>query len=82
MWREGGEKSPVGVVECVYSSRSIRTSLADPAYAQELLLHARRLFDFAFKHQAQCQISAPYYQSTGYLDELAYAAGGCVNTGL
>jgi len=47
----------------------------DPAYAEELLLHARRLFDFAYKHQAMCQVSAPYYQSTGFIDELAYAAG-------
>lgn len=40
-------------------------------------MHARRLFDFAYKHQAQCQVSAPYYQSTGYIDELAYSAGAC-----
>ena len=68
----------------VCCSCTIKTHIphADPAYAQELLLHARRLFDFAFKHQAQCQISAPYYQSTGYLDELAYAAGACVYAGL
>ena len=52
----------------------------DPAYAEELLLHARRLFDFAYKHQATCQLSAPYYQSTGYIDELAYSAGGCACT--
>jgi hypothetical protein len=47
----------------------------DAPYAQELLMHARRLFDFAYKHQAACQVSAPYYTSTGYVDELAYAAG-------
>lgn len=79
----------VGVFSCVRVSAAPALSVAypsihfhqqtiDPAYAQELLLHARRLFDFAYKHQAQCQVSAPFYQSTGYIDELAYSAGACV----
>lgn len=47
----------------------------DPVYAQTLLIHAKQLFDFAFKYQASYTLSAPYYESNnGFQDELAWAA--------
>ena len=51
---------------------------ADHLYAEELLSHAKSLFDIAFKNQGICPFSQPFYTSTGFLDELAYAAGTCV----
>lgn len=69
--------APVPVPLTLFPYTPIHSTIhtTDPAYAEELLLHARRLFDFAYKHQAMCQVSSPYYQSTGYIDELAYSAG-------
>lgn len=44
----------------------------DATYAQELLLHATQLFEFGDKHQGIG--SHDFYGSSGYKDELAFAA--------
>ncbi|EFJ36806.1 hypothetical protein SELMODRAFT_77612 [Selaginella moellendorffii] len=50
----------------------------DPSYAQTLLSHATQLFAFADKHRGSYTASFPsdqlYYNSTGFEDELLWAA--------
>lgn len=50
----------------------------DPAYSSLLLTHARQLFTFADTYRASYSISNPevqgFYNSTGYGDELLWAA--------
>lgn len=51
----------------------------DPTYSNLLLKHAKQLFTFADKHRGFYSKSIPqvqkYYNSTGYGDELLWAAG-------
>lgn len=44
----------------------------DATYAQELVLHATQLFEFGDKHRGIG--SHEFYGSSGYKDELAWAA--------
>lgn len=46
----------------------------DPIYAQTLLIHAKQLFEAALARPAKFTLSAPFYESSGYNDELAWAA--------
>ena len=46
----------------------------DPVFAQTLLIHARQLFEAALAHPETFTLSAPFYESSGYNDELAWAA--------
>ncbi|TFJ85121.1 hypothetical protein NSK_003544 [Nannochloropsis salina CCMP1776] len=46
----------------------------DPVYAHTLLLHAQQLFEAAMAHPRKFTLSSPYYESSGYRDELAWAA--------
>ncbi|GAA0184241.1 hypothetical protein LIER_31529 [Lithospermum erythrorhizon] len=52
---------------------------SDSSYSSSLLAHAKDLFAFADKHRAYYSVSIPtvktYYNSTGYGDELLWAAG-------
>lgn len=52
---------------------------SDSTYSSLLLKHARQLFAFADKYRKSYSISIPqvgtYYNSTGYGDELLWAAG-------
>jgi hypothetical protein len=50
----------------------IRKQKTDATYAQELLLHATQLFEFGDKHRGIG--SHDFYGSSGYKDELAWAA--------
>ncbi|KAJ8427075.1 hypothetical protein Cgig2_008944 [Carnegiea gigantea] len=51
---------------------------SDPSYKGTLLTHAKQLFNFANKHRGTYSASIPevatYYNSTGYGDELLWAA--------
>lgn len=51
---------------------------SDPTYSSLLLKHAKQLFTFADKYRESYSISIPevqtYYNSTGYGDELLWAA--------
>lgn len=51
---------------------SIHSPPSDATYAQELLLHATQLFEFGDKHRGIG--SHEFYGSSGYKDELAFAA--------
>ena len=51
---------------------------SDPSYSQQLLSHAKGLFEFAFKYRAKYSDSIPkaakFYKSAGYKDELVWGA--------
>lgn len=61
------------------ASASLVFKSSDPTYSSTLLEHAKQLFTFANKHRASYSESIPevqtYYNSTGYGDELLWAAG-------
>ncbi|CAK9148270.1 unnamed protein product [Ilex paraguariensis] len=60
------------------ASASLVFKSTDPAYSSLLLKHAKQLFTFADKYRESYSISIPevqnYYNSTGYGDELLWAA--------
>lgn len=60
------------------ASASLVFKSEDSAYSSTLLKHAEQLFTFADKHRAYYSLSIPdvqtYYNSTGYGDELLWAA--------
>lgn len=56
----------------------LNTPNTDNAYAQKLILTAKSLFDLAYQHQGKFTTSNPFYSSSGYQDELAWAAAWCV----
>lgn len=60
------------------ASASLVFKKSDPIYSTTLLEHAEQLFSFADKHRASYSKSIPdvkpYYNSTGYGDELLWAA--------
>ena len=51
---------------------------SDPKYSSTLLKHAKQLFGFADNHRGSYSVNIPkvqsYYNSTGYRDELLWAA--------
>ncbi|OAY50597.1 endoglucanase 10 [Manihot esculenta] len=60
------------------ASASLVFKKSDPTYSSTLLKHAEELFSFADKHRGSYSESIPdvqnYYNSTGYGDELLWAA--------
>ncbi|XP_002510516.2 endoglucanase 10 [Ricinus communis] len=60
------------------ASSSLVFKKSDPAYSSTLLKHARQLFSFADRHRGSYSESIPevqnFYNSTGYGDELLWAA--------
>ncbi|OWM83668.1 endoglucanase 14-like [Punica granatum] len=60
------------------AAASIAFQSTDRSYSKQLLTHARQLFDFARNHPGQYQSSIPsagsFYSSSGYQDELLWAA--------
>ncbi|KAJ9186466.1 hypothetical protein P3X46_002036 [Hevea brasiliensis] len=60
------------------ASASLVFKKSDPTYSSTLLKHAEQLFTFADKHRVSYSESIPevqtYYNSTGYGDELLWAA--------
>lgn len=61
------------------ASASLVFKSVDSTYASSLLKHAKQLFAFADKYRKSYSISIPevqsFYNSTGYGDELLWAAG-------
>ncbi|XP_057973128.1 endoglucanase 10 [Malania oleifera] len=60
------------------ASASLVFKTINPTYSSSLLKHAKQLFGFADKHRGSYSVSIPevatYYNSTGYGDELLWAA--------
>lgn len=60
------------------ASASLVFRTTDSAYSASLLTHAKQLFTFADKYRGSYSVSIPevqtYYNSTGYGDELLWAA--------
>ncbi|XP_038716962.1 endoglucanase 10-like [Tripterygium wilfordii] len=60
------------------ASSSLVFKTIDPTYSSTLLKHAKQLFTFADKSRGSYSVSVPevqtYYNSTGYGDELLWAA--------
>jgi len=67
-----------GEVAAALAASSLVFRATDNAYADRLLDHARRLYDFAYNHRGLYSNSIPdannYYSSSGYNDELAWGA--------
>lgn len=61
-----------GEVAAAFAAASLVFAESDSVYSKTLLLHARQLFDFADTHRGIG--SKDFYGSTGYKDELAWAA--------
>lgn len=61
------------------ASASLVFRSSDSTYSSSLLKHAQQLFNFADKNRGSYSMSIPqvqtYYNSTGYGDELLWAAG-------
>lgn len=61
------------------ASASLVFKSSDSTYSSSLLKHAQQLFNFADKNRGSYSMSIPqvqaYYNSTGYGDELLWAAG-------
>lgn len=57
---------------------SIAFRKSNSSYSQQLLSHAKGLFEFAFKYRAKYSDSIPkvakFYKSSGYKDELVWGA--------
>ncbi|XP_010536354.1 PREDICTED: endoglucanase 10-like [Tarenaya hassleriana] len=60
------------------ASASLVFKDSDPQYSSTLLKHAKQLFNFADKYQSSYSVNIPevqpFYNSTGYGDELLWAA--------
>ncbi|KAK9748446.1 hypothetical protein RND81_02G058100 [Saponaria officinalis] len=60
------------------AAASLVFKTSDSSYSSNLLKHAKQLFDFADKHRGSYSVNIPkvatYYNSTGYEDELLWAA--------
>src|SRR5262249_30520933 len=60
------------------ASASLVFKTSDPTYKAKLLKHAKQLFNFADKYQGSYSENIPavqtYYNSTGFHDELLWAA--------
>ncbi|PON70751.1 Glycoside hydrolase [Parasponia andersonii] len=67
-----------GETAAAMASASLVFKKSDPTYSSTLLKHAKQLFTFADKHTGSYSESIPdvqmYYNSTGYRDELLWAA--------
>ena len=67
-----------GETAAAMASASLVFKTSDPTYSGTLLRHAKQLFTFADKNRGSYSESIPevqtYYNSTGYGDELLWAA--------
>lgn len=67
-----------GETAAAMASASLVFKKSNPTYSSALLKHAKQLFTFADKHRGSYSESIPevqtYYNSTGYGDELLWAA--------
>ncbi|KAL6503765.1 hypothetical protein OROGR_025688 [Orobanche gracilis] len=67
-----------GETAAAFAAASIAFKVLNPKYSYELLNHAKQLFEFARSHTGQYQNSIPvagqFYSSSGYEDELLWAA--------
>ncbi|KAH0454180.1 hypothetical protein IEQ34_016104 [Dendrobium chrysotoxum] len=67
-----------GETAAALAAASIAFRPSDPAYANDILYHAEQLFDFARSHPGLYQNSVPvagqFYSSSGFDDELLWAA--------
>lgn len=72
-----GADVAAGMAAALAASSQVFRDL-DPVYSEELLATARSLFDFAVAYPGlysdSVPVAAKYYKSSGYLDELAWAA--------
>ncbi|XP_051149701.1 endoglucanase 10-like [Andrographis paniculata] len=68
-----------GEAAAALAAASLVFKTSDSAYSSLLLKHAKQLFAFADKHRELYSVSIPevrgFYNSTGYGDELLWAAG-------
>ncbi|CAI9117979.1 OLC1v1019475C1 [Oldenlandia corymbosa var. corymbosa] len=68
----------VGETAAALAAASMAFNESDPEYAEQLLNHSEMLFEFADKYRGTYQTSIPkaggFYSSTGYEDELLWAA--------
>ncbi|XP_016493625.1 endoglucanase 12-like [Nicotiana tabacum] len=68
----------VGETAAAFAAAAIAFNKSDSNYSSQLLIHAKELFDFAKKFQGQYQtsisVAGQFYSSTGYEDELLWAA--------
>ncbi|KAL7108876.1 hypothetical protein ACP275_06G140700 [Erythranthe tilingii] len=67
-----------GETAAALAAASIAFSSSNASYSFQLIRHAKQLFDFANRHQGVYQNSIPvagqFYSSSGYQDELLWAA--------
>ncbi|KAF6170421.1 hypothetical protein GIB67_014351 [Kingdonia uniflora] len=67
-----------GETSAALAAASIAFKNSNPAYASRLLTHSKQLFNFAYNHQGTYQSSIPvaggFYPSSGFQDELLWAA--------
>ncbi|KAF4348839.1 hypothetical protein CsatB_019963 [Cannabis sativa] len=67
-----------GETAAALASASLVFKKSNPTYSSNLLKHAKQLFAFADKYRGSYSVSIPevqtYYNSTGYGDELLWAA--------
>ncbi|KAF8402624.1 hypothetical protein HHK36_010713 [Tetracentron sinense] len=67
-----------GETSAALAAASIAFSKSNPTYSSQLLTHAKQLFDFGRNHPGMYQNSIPvagkFYASSGYEDELLWAA--------
>ncbi|MQL70515.1 hypothetical protein Taro_002827 [Colocasia esculenta] len=67
-----------GETAAAMAAAAIAFRSSDAAYSDELISHAKQLFDFAVKHTGSYSDSLPvaknFYSSSGYADELLWAA--------
>ncbi|CAK9173536.1 unnamed protein product [Ilex paraguariensis] len=67
-----------GETAAALAAAALAFNRTNPRYSFELITHAKQLFDFAINHRGQYQNSIPvagkFYSSSGYEDELLWAA--------
>ncbi|XP_060212969.1 endoglucanase 12-like [Lycium barbarum] len=67
-----------GETAAALAAAAIAFSRSDPGYSKQLLTHAKELFDFAKKfpgeYQTSISVAGQFYSSSGYEDELLWAA--------
>ncbi|KAI3470893.1 hypothetical protein Pfo_027556 [Paulownia fortunei] len=67
-----------GETAAALAAAAIAFKELNPSYSSELLNHAKQLFEFATKHPGQYQnsisVAGQFYSSSGYEDELLWAA--------
>ncbi|CAA0832404.1 Endoglucanase 12 [Striga hermonthica] len=67
-----------GETAAAFASAAIAFRFLNPNYSSQLLAHAKQLFEFATTHtglyQNSITVAAQFYSSSGYEDELLWAA--------